>query len=80
MAFMPIFTLAADIKNVNQLFVSICIEESSVGFSWENKKWVEKRFNADKIMIKKLASANYKQPKKKTHFFMAAQSQKPDMK
>ncbi|WP_422490725.1 hypothetical protein [Endozoicomonas sp. ALE010] len=33
----------------------ICIGDKSIGFNWENKNWVETRFNTDKYLVKKIS-------------------------
>jgi len=50
---------ASDVTTSSQGFVSICIQESAVGYSWKGKKWVQKNFTNSKEIIKKITNDKY---------------------
>jgi len=48
-------------KGIIDPFTSICIEDKSTGFNWENRGWVAVKFVADeKFIVQKIPPAEYK--------------------
>jgi len=43
-------------QDLDKSFTSLCVEDSKIGFYWENGKWNKTGFTEDKYIVKKLNS------------------------